>query len=106
MKSLFEQQGGTYTMQGDYRVPNLTGTLRRRMPYRRMGTAPTSIFEATPQSPVLQSAHFRETPLPPRRCRGRSTIPLFSARKRTHRKGRRNRTFQSRRPNEVGAEDE
>ena len=23
MKSLFEQQGGTYTMQGDYRLPNL-----------------------------------------------------------------------------------
>ena len=24
MKSLFEQIGGTYTMQGDYRLPNLT----------------------------------------------------------------------------------
>lgn len=24
MKSIFEQQGGTYTMQGDYRLPNLT----------------------------------------------------------------------------------
>lgn len=23
MKSIFEQQGGTYTMQGDYRFPNL-----------------------------------------------------------------------------------
>ena len=23
MKSLFKQQGGTYTMQGDYRLPNL-----------------------------------------------------------------------------------
>lgn len=23
MKSIFEQQGGTYTMQGDYRLPNL-----------------------------------------------------------------------------------
>ena len=23
MKSMFEQQGGTYTMQGDYRLPNL-----------------------------------------------------------------------------------
>ncbi len=23
MKTLFEQQGGTYTMQGDYRLPNL-----------------------------------------------------------------------------------
>ena len=24
MKSLFEKSGGTYTMQGDYRLPNLT----------------------------------------------------------------------------------
>lgn len=24
MKSLFEEYGGTYTMQGDYRLPNLT----------------------------------------------------------------------------------
>lgn len=24
MKTLFEQSGGTYTMQGDYRPPNLT----------------------------------------------------------------------------------
>ena len=24
MKSLFEQSGGVYTMQGDYRLPNLT----------------------------------------------------------------------------------
>lgn len=24
MKSLFEQSGGTYTMQGDYRLPNLS----------------------------------------------------------------------------------
>ena len=23
MKSIFEQQGGSYTMQGDYRLPNL-----------------------------------------------------------------------------------
>ncbi len=24
MKSIFEQSGGTYTMQGDYRLPNIT----------------------------------------------------------------------------------
>ena len=24
MKSIFEQSGGTYTMQGDYRLPNLS----------------------------------------------------------------------------------
>lgn len=26
MKSIFEQSGGTYTMQGDYRLPNITLT--------------------------------------------------------------------------------
>lgn len=71
-----------------------------------MGTAPTSVFEATPQSPVLQSAYFRQAPFPPCRCRGRSAIPRFSARKRTRRNGRRNRTTQIRRPNGIGAEDE
>ena len=85
MKSLFEQQGGTYTMQGDYRLPNLTGTLRRRMPYRRMGTAPTEIFEATPQNPVLQFAHFRQAAIPPCRYRRTSTSSLFSTSKRIRR---------------------
>ena len=71
-----------------------------------MRTAQTSIFEATPQSSVLQSSYFRKTKFPPRRCRGRSTSPLFSAGKSTCRKGRRNRATQSNRPNEVGSEDE
>lgn len=30
MKSIFEQIGGAYTLQGDYRLPNLTFTRRRK----------------------------------------------------------------------------
>lgn len=32
MKSIFEQQGGTYTMQGDYRLPNLLPPAEEEQP--------------------------------------------------------------------------
>ena len=32
MKTLFEQQGGTYTMQGDYRLPNLLPPTEEKRP--------------------------------------------------------------------------
>ena len=32
MKSLFEQQGGTYTMHGDYRLPNLLPSTEEECP--------------------------------------------------------------------------
>ena len=32
MKSLFEQSGGTYTLQGDYRLPNLTAPAEEERP--------------------------------------------------------------------------
>lgn len=32
MKSIFEQQGGTYTMQGDYRLPNLLPPTEEKRP--------------------------------------------------------------------------
>jgi len=32
MKSIFEQQGGTYTMQGDYRLPNLLPPTKEEHP--------------------------------------------------------------------------
>ena len=51
-----------------------------------MGTAPALIFEATPQSPVLQSAHFRQDPRTPCRHRRTGTSSLFSAGKSTYRK--------------------
>lgn len=85
-------------------TPNCSANIRTA--YRHLRPAPTAILEATPQNPVLQSAHFRQATFPPRRCRGRSTSPLFSAGKRIRRKGRCHGTAQIRRPNEVGAKDE
>lgn len=32
MKTLFQQQGGTYTMQGDYRLPNLLSSTKEERP--------------------------------------------------------------------------
>ena len=32
MKSIFEQSGGTYTLQGDYRLPNLTVPAEEKRP--------------------------------------------------------------------------
>ena len=64
-----------------------------------MGTAPTLIFEATPQSPVLQPAHFQQASFPPRRHRRTGTSSLFSAGKSTYRKRMNYRTAQIRRPN-------
>ena len=37
MKSLFEQQGGTYTMQGDYRLPNLLPPTEEERPIGAWG---------------------------------------------------------------------
>ena len=70
-KTIFEQTSGTCTMQGDYCLPNLTLPPEeerpiRRTPHRRVGASPQAVPEAAPQNPVLQSAHFRQAPLPPR----------------------------------------
>ena len=37
MKSIFEQQGGTYTMQGDYRLPNLLPPTEEERPIGMWG---------------------------------------------------------------------
>ena len=37
MKSIFEQQGGTYTMQGDYRLPNLLPPTEEERPIGVLG---------------------------------------------------------------------
>lgn len=65
MKSIFEQSGGVYTMQGDYRLPNLTLPAEEERPIGIYGQRRLQILEAIPQSPVLQFAHFRQTPFPP-----------------------------------------
>ena len=58
--TLFEQFGGTYTRQGDYLLPNLILPAEEETGY--IGV---KLFKAPPQSFVLQSAHFRQTPFPP-----------------------------------------
>ena len=85
MKSIFEQSGDAYTLQGDYRLPNLTLPAEDERYIGVWGATPVEIFEATPQSPVLQSAHFWQAPFPPRRYRRTGTRTLFSAGKRTRR---------------------
>ena len=106
MKSIFEQIGGTYTKQGDYCLPNLNLPPEEERPIGIYGQRRLRYLKQHHKNPVLQSAHFRQATFPPRRCRGRSTSPLFSAGKRIRRKGRCHGTAQIRRPNEVGAKDE
>ena len=64
-KTIFEQMGGTYTMQGDYCLPDLTLPPEEEHPIGVWDSAADST-EAVPQNPVLQSAHFRQAPLPSR----------------------------------------
>ena len=45
-KTIFEQMGGTYTIQGDYCLPDLIITRRRRTSHRRVGTAPQTVSKA------------------------------------------------------------
>lgn len=72
--ALFEQFGVTYTKQGNYLLPNLNYTGRRRNRlYRSVGTPQVKLPKASPQSFVLKSAHFRKTPFSP--CRYKGTSP-------------------------------
>lgn len=106
MKSLFEQNGGTYTMQGDYRLPNVSLPPEEERPIgvwgqrrlRYLKQRHKVLYYNLLTSGNLHS-HLADT-------EEQAQALFFSAGKRTRRKGRRNRTAQSRRPNEVGAEDE
>lgn len=72
--TLFEQFGGTYTLQGDYFLSNLTLSAEEETGYIGVWeTTQVNLLKAPPQSFVLQSAHFRQTPFPP--CRYRGTSP-------------------------------
>ena len=77
-------------------------TCRRRTPYRRMETAPTSIPKTAPQSAILQSTPFRQAPRTPCWYRRIGTGTLFSDGKRLRRKRRCQRIAQISRPNDVG----
>lgn len=54
-KTIFEQTGDTYTIQGDYCLPNPYITRRRRTPNRRVGAAPPMLFKAASQNPAEYS---------------------------------------------------
>ena len=45
MKSIFEQHGGTYTMQGDYRLPNLLPPTEEERPIGVWGQSRLSYFK-------------------------------------------------------------
>ena len=80
MKSLFEQMGGAYTLQGDYYLPNLTLPAeenkiigiwgQRHLRYIRqhrkvfytnlLGTAAFAVYPAAQKSVLHQSAHKRQ----------------------------------------------
>ena len=44
-KTIFEQMGGTYTMQGDYRLPDLTIQPEEERPIG-VGAAPPAVSKA------------------------------------------------------------
>lgn len=49
MKTIFENNGGTYTQVGDYLLPNLLLTAKKkRNEYRCMGNEAQTIFETKP----------------------------------------------------------
>ena len=45
-KTIFEQTGGTYIMQGDYCLPDLTLPAEEERPPRRVDTAPQTLSKA------------------------------------------------------------
>ena len=47
-KTIFEQMGGTYTMQGDYCLPNLTLPPKKEHPHRRVGTTTVAVLKTAP----------------------------------------------------------
>ena len=101
-----EKNGLWYELQGDYYLPCLKLPEERIKAYRRMGTAALAVSEAVSQSALLQSADKRQTERlscrPDRAGRGN----VLSAGKTTCRKGGRNGSNQSGKPNAVGTEDE
>lgn len=47
-KTIFEQMGGTYTIQGDYYLPDSDRTTQRKTSYRRVGASPQTVSKAAP----------------------------------------------------------
>lgn len=71
-----------------------------------MGQAAFEVHQTAPQNPIHQSADKLQTHRLPRRHRRAGRGYVLSVGKTTRRKGRRNRTAQSRKPNAVGEANE
>ena len=59
-KTIFEELGGKYERKGDYLIPCISFTRRRRTADRYMGTAASGLSEAVPQGYIHQSSHKRQ----------------------------------------------
>ena len=103
-KSIFEKMGGTYEQRGDYLLPCLILPAEKEQPIGIWGQR--HLRHLVSQGMLLHSADKRQAerlPCRPKRA-GRGTV--LSAGKTTCRKGRRNGSTQSGKPNAVGIEDE
>lgn len=77
MKSIFEQSSGTYTLQGDYRLPNISLPAEEERPIGVWGQRRLRYLKQHHRVVVLQSAHFRQASFPPCRYRRTGTSSLF-----------------------------
>ena len=57
-KSIFEEMGGTYEMQGDYHIPYLTN--RKGTADRHIWEAAFAVLKGTSQDYLHSSAHKRQ----------------------------------------------
>ena len=73
---------------------------------RDMGKAAFAVSEAAPQGTLFRTVDKRQAERLPCRYKRAGSGTVLSAGKTTCRKGRRNGSTQSRKPNAVGAEDE
>ena len=101
-----EKNGLWYEVQGDYDLPGLKLPEERRSTYRRMGTAAFAVSETAPQGTLFRTADKRQAERLPCRHKRAGRGNALSAGKTACRKGGRNGSTQSRKPNAVGAEDE
>ena len=103
-KYIYDEKNGLwYELQGDYYLPCLKLPKEES---RHMGTATLAVSETAPQGTLFRTADKRQAerlPCRPKRA-GRGNV--LSAGKTTCRKGGRNGSAQSGKPNAVGAENE
>ena len=67
MKTIFENNGGSYTQQGNYLLPNLTLSdgIEKQI---GVGNKTQTIFEIKPSGALLQSSYIKQARQLPCRC--------------------------------------